>query len=90
MISGVVTVTTTPTLICHMGAEGYGVLVQNTGSTAVVLGGPKVTATGATGGPSLPASMTTPLSVPGSAGSNESLYGIVATGSSTVAYLRPT
>jgi len=81
MNAGTVTVGTEPTLICTLAWNAGGVVVQNTGAAGVILGGQDVSASGAAAGPSLAAGAT--LTVPGSG----SLYGIVASGTVTVAFL---
>lgn len=85
--SGVVSVGTSPTAICT--APGS-VLLQNLGSAAVTLGGPSVTTTT---GVTLPATMTSPVLVPMLGGSNPAaggtVYGVVATGTASVAFLAP-
>lgn len=84
--NGVVSVGTSPTLICTPGLSG--VTVQNLSATAVTLGGPSV-ATGA--GITLAANMTAPLAIPtgatrGTVGANEGLYGRVASSTANVAF----
>jgi hypothetical protein len=82
-----VTVGTTPTLICNSNTGSA--LLQNLGSTAVTIGGPGV-AVGA--GVTLPATMASPQTVPAagdSGGAGGGIYGVVATGSSSVAYFNP-
>jgi hypothetical protein len=81
MQAGTVTVGTSPTLICNLNWESRGAIVQNTGASAVILGGSTVSASGPAAGPSLAASST--LTVPGPG----ALYGIVASGTGTIAYL---
>lgn len=85
--NGAVTVGATPTLVCTAGAENDGVLLQNTGAVAVFVGGPAVTASGATTGISLAAGAT--LSVPSVGGLTHNVYATVASGTSTVVYLYP-
>jgi len=89
--NGVVSVGTATTLICTPGATGA--WVQNLGGTAVYLGGPGVTAgTAATGGVTLPPTMTSPVLIPsgvqaGTIGADLGLYGRMASGTSNVAFL---
>jgi hypothetical protein len=80
-----VTVTTTATKVCTVPAENSDVLVYC--SAATVFGGPSVTATGATGGVTVPA--TTLTRIPSVGGVVHDLYAIVASSTSTVAYLYP-
>ena len=80
-VQGTVTITTTPTLICEPDAGTGGVALY--ASAAVVVGGANVTATGATAGPTIPA--TTLVNFPTSAGPTK-LYGVVATGTATISY----
>lgn len=84
-VQGSVTVGTTATLVCTVAPENDDVLVSC--SAATVFGGPTVTATGATAGPSIPA--TTPTHIPSVGSGVHDLYAIVASGTSTVAYLYP-
>lgn len=81
--SGIVTVGTTPTVIATVGERG-GIVVQNTGSAAVVLGGPNVAVST---GISLAAGAT--LFVPSVGTNPATLYGVVATATQPVAYLYP-
>lgn len=96
VVNGVVSVGTTATKICTMGPTGA--LVMNTGSVVVYLGGPGVTASAsaATGGVSLPATMTSPVAVPGGPAAfpgaegtpeTDDLYGITASSSANVGFL---
>jgi hypothetical protein len=64
-----------------------GALLQNTGTQTVYLGGPSVTATGATAGYPLAASAT--LSLGSTGGAPHDLWGITASSSSNVAYIFP-
>lgn len=85
--SGVVSVGTTATLICTPGPGGAS--VQNLSANAVTLGGPGV-AVGS--GVTLPASMTSPVLVAtgmelGTVGEDNGLYGRVAAGTNSVAFL---
>lgn len=91
---GVVSVGTAATLICTPGEEG--VMVQNTGTAAVTLGGATVTAgtAAATGGITLgtAAAPGTIVFIPtgrtgGTVGDDTALYGRVASGTSNVAFL---
>jgi hypothetical protein len=72
--NGLVTVATTPTPICAIGARA-GVLIQNNGSAAVFLGGPNVATSGANTGISLAAGAT--LFVPSVGTLAATLFGIV-------------
>lgn len=85
---GTVTVTSTQTLLCTVAAENDGVMVTNTGSATVYLGGRTLTATGATQG--LPLAANASLLVPSVGGYTHTLNAITASGTSTVAYLFPT
>jgi hypothetical protein len=87
---GTVTVGTTATLIASPGSGTGGIYVMNTGSVAVVLGGSNVTATGAKAGVSLAATGTSGSAVliPTAEPAHD-LYGIVASGTSTVAFIYP-
>jgi len=80
-VQGTVTVGTTATKICSVDAGTGGVAIY--ASAAVVIGGAGVTATGATAGPTVPA--TTFVVVPTSKGPTD-LYGIVASSTSTVSF----
>jgi hypothetical protein len=73
--NGLVTVGTTPTAICAIGARS-GVLIQNNGSAAVSLGGPNVATSGANTGISLAAGAT--LFVPSVGSLAATLFGIAA------------
>lgn len=84
---GTVSVGTTATLVCTVGTENDGALIQNNGSAAVFLGGPGVTTSGATQGVQLAASAT--VAVPSVGGSTHDLYAVVATGTADVSYLFP-
>jgi len=91
--NGVVSVGTAATLICTPGRDGA--LVQNLGTAVVYLGGPGVTADAtATGGIAIgtaaqpgPVTMVRSGAVAGTVGGNEGLYGRVASGTTTVAFL---
>lgn len=80
-VNGVTTVTTTATLIASPGAGG--IYLTNTGAVPVILGGSLVTATGATSGPSLAAGASIIFPATGEA---HDLYGITASGTTTVAF----
>lgn len=82
---GTVTVTTAATKVCTVPTENDDVLVYC--SAATVFGGPSVTATGATGGVTVPA--TTLTHIPSVGGVVHDLYAIVGTSTSTVSYLFP-
>jgi hypothetical protein len=79
--SGTITIGTSATLICDSTWNGGGVVVQNTGDVAVILGDADVAASGDTAGPSLAAGATLTIPRPGQ------LYGVVASGTGTVAFL---
>jgi hypothetical protein len=81
--NGLVTVSTAPTPICALGARS-GVLIQNTGSAAVFLGGPNVAVSGAFTGVSVAAGST--LFVPSVGSLAATLYGVAAA-SQPVAFL---
>lgn len=91
--SGVASVTASAVAICACGPQG--VLVQNLGSVVVTLGGAGVVSGQ---GVTLPASMTSPILVPGrgpeenlaeGAADQQILYGIGASaGPSSVAFLQ--
>lgn len=87
----VISVGTSPTLIGTPGPGG--ILVQNLSAVAVFLGGPNVTAdAAATGGLTLPASVTTPVLVPTglrptTVDADDGLYARVATGTASVSVL---
>lgn len=80
MISGTVTVGTTPTLIFES-INRPGVVLENSGATPVFLGTPTVAATGANAGPSLAAGGSLVLPFIGA------VFGVVASGTTTVAFL---
>lgn len=83
--NGSVSVGTTATKVCTVPAENDDVLVYC--SAATVFGGPSVTASGATAGVTVPA--TTLTQIPSVGGTVHDLYAIVASGTSTVAFLYP-
>lgn len=88
--NGVVSVTTSPTLIATPSSvpENNGVLVQNLGSVTLYLGGSTVTAnTASTGG--YPVAANASVTVPTTGSTSEALYGIVASSTANVAYLYP-
>jgi hypothetical protein len=84
VLANAVSVGTTPTLIC----SGVGwALLQNLGSGAVTVGGPGITTST---GIQLPATMTSPISLRlygESDGEGDALYGVVASSTSSVAFL---
>jgi len=82
-LQGTTTVGTTATLIASPDCGTGGIYLTNTGSATVYLGGASVTTSGATAGPSLAAGAS--LIFPTSKGPSD-LYGIVATGTTTVAW----
>lgn len=82
---GSVSVGTAATKVCTVPAENDDVLIQ-TGTTAVVFGGPSVTTTGATQGISVPA--TTIQRFPSVGGTAHDLYAVAAS-ATTVVYLYP-
>lgn len=83
--NGSVSVTTTATKVCTVPAENDDLLVYC--SAAAVFGGPSVTATGATAGVTVPA--TTLTRIPSIGGVVHDLYAIVASSTSTVAFMFP-
>jgi hypothetical protein len=88
--NGVVSVTTSPTLIATPSSvpENDGILIQNLGAVTLYLGGSTVTAgTTATGGYQVAASAS--VLVPTTGASTEALYGIVASSTANVAFLYP-
>lgn len=82
-VQGTTTVGTTATKIASPDSGTGGVYLTNTGAADVFLGGSSVTTSGATGGPKLAAGAS--LIFPTSRGPTD-LYGIVATGTTTVAW----
>lgn len=86
--NGIKTVTTTPQVIVSVGQSNGGILVQNQGSVPVYLGGPTVTADqSATGGVQIAANTTT--LIPSLGGYGHNLWGVVASGTASVAWLQP-
>lgn len=83
--NGAVTVGTTATKVCTVPTENDDICVYC--SAATIFGGPAVTATGATAGVTVPATTLTRL--PSTAGVVHDLYAIVASSTSTVAYMYP-
>lgn len=83
---GTVSVSGTATLICSPGG-GSNVVIQNGGSAAVLLGGPTVTATGATAGISLAAAGI--ITIPVDADAPHDLWGITASSTAAVSFLYP-
>ena len=84
--SGTTSVGTTATLIVTLPAAGYNVrggLIKNVGPERVYIGGPSVTATGATAG--YPMSSFELLEL-GLSNAPHDLYGIVPSGTGAVAY----
>lgn len=84
---GSVSITSAGELVCLVAPENDGVLIANTGSATVYLGGSTVTASGATQG--LPLAANTTLLVPALGSVVHSLFAITATGTSTVNFLYP-
>jgi hypothetical protein len=84
--SGAVTVTTTAALALTI-QPGQWVLLQNTGSSAILLGNSTVTTSGATIGYSLAAG--TSVTLPAVGGESQNLFAIVATGTGTLVFLAP-
>ncbi len=82
--SGQVSVSTTATQVCSIGAvpENSGVLVNS--SAAAFVGGPGVTAS--TG---FPLAANTPQTVPTTGAESLVLYGITSTGTATISYIYP-
>ena len=85
-IAGTVSVGSTATLLCSPAASSGGVLVQN-GSTAIFLGGPGVTSSGASQGLSVAANAT--VTVPTVGYAVHDLWAVTASGSSSVSFLFP-
>lgn len=85
-LHGTVTVSSTATLVCSPAASSGGVVIQN-GATAIFLGGPGVTSSGATQGVSVAANAT--LVVPTVGYAPHDLWAITASGSSSVSFLFP-
>jgi hypothetical protein len=88
--NGLVTVTTSPTVITAVQQLPQGPLITNTGSETVFLGGPAVAASGANQG--VPVAAGTSVQVPASASEDNTLFGIVTaqdgiSATSTVAFL---
>jgi hypothetical protein len=83
-VNGSAAVTTTASLIFTVPAENDDVVIQ-TGSVAVTIGGPGVTATGTTGGITVPAS--TIMRFPATGGAHD-VYAVAASATS-VFYLYP-
>jgi hypothetical protein len=86
-LQGAISVGATATLVCTVTPENDGVLVQNSGTAAVFLGGSTVTATGTTQGIQLAASAS--MTVPSVGGLVHDLFAVTASGTSTVAFLIP-
>jgi hypothetical protein len=82
--TGPVTVGTTPTLIATIPQLAGTVPVTNTGSVTVFLGGPSVTAADG-----LPVLESAAVNVPASLSEDNQLFGIVASGTTTVNFLLP-
>jgi hypothetical protein len=90
-VNGVVSVTSSPTLICTPSSvpENAGVLIQNLSANIIYLGGPTVSAgVTATGGLQIAASSVVPLNVPTTGSASEGIYGIAAS-ASNVSFLYP-
>jgi hypothetical protein len=88
--NGVVSASTTATLIATPSSapDVDGILVSNSGSVTVYLGGSTVTAnTASTGGYPLAASAS--VLVPTTGASSEALYGITASSTANVAFVYP-
>lgn len=81
------TVSSTATLIATVSGDNSGVLVQNNGSVTVFLGGPNVTASGATQGFSL--AENTSVLVPSTGSSANTLWAITASSTASVVVLFP-
>jgi hypothetical protein len=84
-VNGLVSVGTTATLICTVGADSDGVLIQNNGTVPVFIGASTVTTSGATSGVQVAANAT--ATVPTTAADPLALYGIVTTGTANVTFL---
>jgi hypothetical protein len=80
--TGLVTVGTTPTLIATIPQLAGTIPVTNTGSATVFLGGPGVTTVNG-----LPVQAGATVNVPASISEDNALFGIVASGTTTVAFL---
>ncbi len=83
-VNGSVSVGSTATNILTV-TPGQVVVLQNTGSAAIFLGGSTVTSSGASVGYSLAAGAS--LTLPSVSEQGHVLYGIVATGTQTLVYL---
>lgn len=84
---GSVSITTSGGLVCLVAPENDGVLVANTGTVTVYLGGSTVTASGASQG--IPLAAGASVLVPALGGTAHSLFAVTASGTSTVNYLYP-
>jgi hypothetical protein len=80
---GVTAVASTPTFVAVVHPSTTGLLLKNRGPSTVYLGGPDVTSN--TGFP-VAAGSAVPIPAPNE---DESLFGIVDTGTASVAYLQP-
>ena len=85
--NGSTTVASTPTLICTVDPDSAGVLLQNTGSAAIFVGGPNVTTSGAYTGISLTNTNSPVTFFPSTGGVQHGIYGVVATGTQTISWL---
>jgi hypothetical protein len=83
--NGLVTITTSPTEITVVQQLPQGPMITNTGAQTVFLGGPSAAASGANQG--VPVAAGASVQVPASASEDNTLFGIVAMGTSTVAFL---
>ena len=84
--NGSTTVGTTPTLICTVDPESSGVILQNTGSAAIYVGGPNVTTSGTYTGISLTNTSSPVVFFPSIGGVQHGIYGVVATGTQTISW----
>lgn len=86
-VQGTVTVGTSATLLCSPVSGAHGVIVQNNGTAAIFLGGPNVTASGATQGVQL--AVAASITVPTVGETAHDLYAIVASTPGPVSFLFP-
>ena len=87
--NGSTTVASTPTLICTVDPEAGGVLLQNTGSAAIYVGGPNVTTSGAYTGIALTNTGSPIVFFPSTSGTQHGIYGIVASSTQTISWAYP-
>ena len=84
--NGTTTVGTTATLICTVDPTAGGVLLQNTGSAAIYVGGPNVTTSGAYTGISLTNTSSPIVLFPSTGGVQHGIYGVVASSTQTISW----